>query len=109
MNEQMPEVDERAQEESPHQTDEIGRRMADVIEEQDEGVTEHVDPHWELFYDKDHDDAERIVHLHGDQKVEATVTETPDGGSKAVCTQCDATLDIAPGSRARMRAEAILG
>jgi hypothetical protein len=75
-------------------TDEIGRRMADVIEEQDEQVTEHVDPHWEVFYDKDHDDADRIVHLHGDEKVPAKVTAGSDGASVATCTKCDATLEI---------------
>ena len=78
----------------PGQTDEIGRRMADVIEEQDEEVTEHVEPHWEVFYDNDQDDAEQIVHLHGDEKVPAKVTARPDGGSVAECTQCDAKLEI---------------
>ena len=90
----------------PGQTDEIGRRMAEIIEEQEEGVTEHVDPHWEVFYDDDHDGAEQIVHLHGDEKVPANVTETADGGSRAECTQCDATLEIARGSLQRVGAEA---
>jgi hypothetical protein len=85
----------------PGQTDEIGRRMAEVIEEQDEEVTEHVDPRWEVFYDEDHDGAEKIVHLHGDEKVPAKVTVTPDGASRAECTQCDATLDIAAEPRQR--------
>lgn len=98
-----------ARELSPTQTDEIGRRIADVIEEQDEEVTEHVDPHWEVFYEKDHDDAEQIVHLHGDEKIPATVTVTPDGGTRAECTQCEASLEIAPGTHERMRAKAIIG
>ena len=33
------------------QTDEIGRRMAEVIDEQDVEVSEHVQPRWEVFYD----------------------------------------------------------
>ena len=87
-------------------TDEIGRRMADVIEEQEEQVTEQVDPHWEVFYDKDHDDADRIVHLHGDEKVPAKVTAGADGASVATCTECDATLQIsAPTSGDRARGE----
>ena len=105
----MNEQTDDARELSPGQTDEIVRRMADVIEEQNEEVTEHVDPHWELFYDKDHDDAEQIVHLHADEKVPATVTVAPDGGTKAECTQCDASLDIAPATHERMRAKAIIG
>ncbi|HEY7525349.1 MAG TPA: hypothetical protein VIA82_00730 [Candidatus Limnocylindria bacterium] len=75
-------------------TDEIGRRMAEVIDDQDEQVTEHVDPRWEVFYDEDHDDANGLVHLHGSEKVPAKVTARPDGGSLAVCTKCDATLEI---------------
>lgn len=85
----------------PGQTDEIGRRMADVIEEQEETATEHVDPHWELFYDEEHDDAEKIVHLHGEEKVPARVTAHSDGSSFAECTQCDETLDISKASRPR--------
>jgi hypothetical protein len=75
-------------------TDEIGRRIADVIEDHEEQAIEHVDPRWEVFYDDDRDDAEGMVHLHGDEKVPARVTARPDGGSVAVCTKCDATLEI---------------
>jgi hypothetical protein len=97
-------VNDEIEELPPGQTDEIGRRMADVIEEQDEVVSEHVDPHWEVFYDEGHDEAERIVHLHDDEKVPAKVIATPGGGSRAECTECDATLDIAAGSPKGSRA-----
>jgi hypothetical protein len=76
------------------QTDEIGRRMAGVIDEQEEEVSEHVQPHWEVFYDGDKEGAERITHLHGAEKVPAQVTANSNGESLARCTQCDATLEI---------------
>lgn len=88
----------------PGQTDEIGRRMAEVIEEQEEATAEHVAPHWELFYDEEHHDTEQIVHLHGEEKVPARVTAHADGSSFAECTQCDATLDISTASRPRREA-----
>jgi predicted enzyme related to lactoylglutathione lyase len=81
------------------QTDEIGRRMADVIDETEEEASEHIDPHWELFYDDDHDEAQQIVHLHGDEKVPAKITTKPDGSAVAECTQCDETLDISAATR----------
>lgn len=84
-------------------TDEIGRRMADVIEEQEDQVSERVDPRWELFYDDDHDAAEQIVHLHGDEKVPAKITTGSDGQATAQCTRCDATLEISAASREAMR------
>ena len=93
-------TDETQEELAPDQTDEIGRRMADVIEEQDEEVSEHVEPHWEVFYD-DEGGAEQIVHLHGDEKVPARLTAHADGGSVAECTKCDATLEISQASRER--------
>lgn len=76
------------------QTDEIGRRMAEVIDDQEEEVSEHVQPHWEVFYDGDQEGAERITHLHGAEKVPAQVTANSNGESVARCTQCDATLEI---------------
>src|SRR5919108_4808994 len=87
----------------PGQTDEIGRRMAEVIEEVEveKATTEHVVPHWELFYDEEHDNAEQIVHLHGEEKVPARVTAHADGSSFAECSQCNATLDISTATRPR--------
>jgi len=93
---------DEGQELTPEQTDEIGRRMADVIDEQDEEVSEHVEPHWEVFYDDEHEDAEQIVHLHGDEKVPAKLTANADGGSVAECTKCDATLEISQATRERL-------
>jgi len=103
--------EEEQEELAPEQTDEIGRRMADVIDEQDEEVSEHVEPHWEVFYDDEHEDAERIVHLHGDEKVPARITAHSDGGSVAECTRCDATLQISQATRERLnsRATAAIG
>jgi hypothetical protein len=86
------------------QTDEIGRRMEKVIDEQDDEVSEHVTPHWELFYDDSQTGAERIVHLHGAEKVPAKVTAHSDGGSVAECNQCGATLEISQATRAREKA-----
>lgn len=86
------------------QTDEIGRRMADVIDEQDEKVSEHVEPHWEVFYDDEREDAEQIVHLHGDEKVPARLTAHADGGSVAECTKCDAKLEISQATRESLHA-----
>ena len=90
---------DRQDEVEESQTDEIGRRMADVIDESDDEASEHVDPHWELQYDEDHDEAQQILHLHGDEKVPAKVTTRPDGSAIAECTKCDETLDISAASR----------
>jgi hypothetical protein len=96
--------EEEQEELAPEQMDEIGRRMADVIDEQDEEVSEHVEPHWEVFYDEEHEDAEQIVHLHGDEKVPAKITAHSDGRSMAECTQCDAKLEISQATRERLNA-----
>lgn len=85
----------------PGQTDEIGRRMAEVIEEQEVTVTQRVDPHWELFYDDERVDADRITHLHGDEKVPARLTAHSDGSSFAECSECGEKLEISGPSRER--------
>jgi hypothetical protein len=89
----------------PGQTDEIGRRMAEVIDEQEEQAVQHIDPHWELFYDEEKDDAEQIVHLHGDERVPARLTAHSDGSSWADCSQCGEKLDISKASRPRRKAK----
>jgi hypothetical protein len=96
----------------PGQTDEIGRRMAEVIDEQDEAAVEHVSPHWELFYDDEHGDAEQIVHLHDGDRVPGRLTARSDGSSFAECTQCKETLEIskaAPRPRREARDKAPAG
>jgi hypothetical protein len=102
-------MNDEVEELEPGQTDEIGRRMADIIEEQDDEVTEHVDPHWEVFYDDDHEEVQRIVHLHDGEKVEAELTQGSDGSSQAKCSECGATLDIAKGKGKRGEASAVIG
>jgi hypothetical protein len=90
-------------------TDEIGRRMAEVIDEQDEQISARVDPHWELFYDDEREDAEKIVHLHGDEKVPAQVIAHSNGESIASCTKCDATLEISRATRVQRDARESAG
>jgi hypothetical protein len=81
-------------EESADQLDEIGRRIEGVIGDQDQAVTEHVRPHWEVLYDAAHAYAARIVHLHGERKEATTVGALPNGEAVASCTGCPATLQI---------------
>jgi hypothetical protein len=79
---------------SADQLDDIGRRIEDVIGEQDAAVAEHVRPHWEVMYDAGHAFAARIVHLHGDRQETTKIIARPDGEAVASCESCSATLQI---------------
>ena len=82
---------------SADQLDDIGRRIEDVIGEQDAAVAEPVRPHWEVMYDAGHAFAARIVHLHGDRGESTKIIARPDGNAVASCESCPATLEISRG------------
>jgi hypothetical protein len=80
------------EEEPEVQSDEISRRMADVIDEVESVKSETVTPHWEVV---ENDDGEpTIYHLHGGEKVATSIVSRGTDQRLAKCSEDGATLDL---------------
>ena len=85
--------DEQHDQDEEVQSDEVSRRMAEVIDEVESVKTETVAPHWEVFEDEGGGDP-TIFHLHDGGKAETSIVTGDDGRRFAKCSEDEAMLDL---------------
>jgi hypothetical protein len=80
------------EEEPEVQSDEVSRRMAEVIDEVESVRSETVTPHWEVV---ENDEGEpTIYHLHDGSRVQASIVSEGSERRLAKCSEDGQALDL---------------